>query len=360
MFTVEKMYGVIESPGANIRPSNALINDLLNLPPGEKVGLQTIEPTVRKAGLMLGGIHFEFHNIGNYWEEVLEACTTSNLEVSYLDDIELHKKANMEILIANRAQKGLAAHWSQQLSTGKLKPEVDSRDKAYQQAIYEATIKSKHAYMIERQNEMVRRIVQNEPRLVVALQVFTDYFASDPVALGDKGVKVGQYRREEVLANLLDPTESVRAGLSRSIPPVGLLSIIMPVRLVERQFNAVTLGRILPEGNPDFIGTWSTVCPSEGLFEVYVKRVKDGEAFGEIYDGLGKAKFHGRIDDNFQRGRVKFYKEYDKDQSLVSVVKERMIYQGNFKDGICRGGYFVEGGRFKGRFTMNPGSKLVM
>jgi len=352
MFTVEKMYGVIEgNPRVSVRPSRALINELLNLPSRERVGLHTIEPTERAAGLVIDGKSLKLFDSSDYWREVLEACRDSQLAVTFLDDIKLHRKAIELFFSIQKNQENMQQKQREQQS--------DIQDRLFKQAIYEAYVKADHAFTTERRDEMVRRIVEVQPRLVVAPQDFGDYFKSDPVDLGSKGVEVGEYLREEVLWNLLRPEEPVRAGLTKIMPPQGLPSLIMPVRLMERQYSAVIQNRIMPEGKPNFIGTWDTICPSAGLFEIYVAREQDDVSYGEIYDTAGEAKFQGILPKNDQNSPIKFWKEYLPERSPGTKEYGPIIYQGRFNQGICRGRFFTASGSLSGEFIMNPGSKLL-
>jgi len=192
------------------------------------------------------------------------------------------------------------------------------------------TAKTKHDYIlcVEREDAMIDRIANFKPEIVIVGQAHGDYFVGDgKQVLAEKGITVKDYAIEgtgrgstiSYAEVMFGPRQSTDiAHIDRSASP-------NPRRNIERQnftrrYNAVTTGRINPESNPQFIGTWDTYCRPHGLFEVH----QTGEGFaGLIEDGFGLAKFKGEIDSR----SLQFVKYYDPELSArIDDADDEVIY----------------------------------
>jgi len=81
--------------------------------------------------------------------------------------------------------------------------------------------------------------------------------------------------------------------------------IIAEHESIERKYRAIKEGRIT-DRIPDFIGTWNTEFPAEGLFEFFIMQREGNIINGTIEDVLGTATLQGTIDNS----TIEFRKEY--------------------------------------------------
>ena len=117
---------------------------------------------------------------------------------------------------------------------------------------------------------------------------------------------------------------------------------------VLRRYNAVKLGRILPDKKPQFIGSWDIDMNERGLFEVYInKKDSNGGVRGVIEDTFGSAFFSGRI----ANGQIKLSKLYDNLAIKNGGASEKITYYGELKNWKYEGNFNVE--NCHGNFWMN-------
>lgn len=368
---VEKMYGVMHSftlevEGFSIAekavsPSMDLFRELKSLPQGTVVGIEDFDPReIRKLTRKINGRKFGMSKSDRkYWQEIKSLCNDFGLEVAYLDDFQTYRKY-VSKLFEQRDYSHQAVGCYEKLDLEAFENNIFTRDGAlsevrnYNELGYKAGVESEKIFIIEREEKIAERIAKYRPQRVIVGMGHGDYWMVNDSALAANGITVDEYECE--FAEQKGRYQGVDIVL---VPIWGPDPVAALEReLLNRKYNSVTLGRILNEKTPDYIGTWSELCRPEGLFEMYVGERTSKDLFsGIIEDKLGTADFEGRVRDDM----IEFEKRYRPDQSSEDSIKDSIYYKGLLKDGKYQGMFttvpaFIGLGR---KFTLNPGAVLL-
>ena len=333
--------GVHELPA---RPSRNLQREICTIPKGAKIGVEFHPDVEGEQSVFLGHRERSFHFSGvDYWTQVIDICQRAGLDVVYLDDPGLARKAAYFHFQADEGRERMAHDdFSMQmaLENEDANGEVEALDRSLKIAstmAYVHQVLGDYTLQIERDVTFCKRIAEERPYAVILGRAHGDVFFLKPevVPEGRELFPHPAFFGEE----LKRCRQSGRQKFCRVEPDPGS---VVERELLIRRYNAVTLGRIRPEETPDFIGYWmreGESCPVFGIFEVYKDRGGNG---GLIIDGLGDAKFHGSLDSS---GKITFTKKYIPEATSRSAVRKMMIYKGEWHNDHFEGNFGLASGK---------------
>lgn len=319
---VERLYGVIhgsivELGGVRVldnlvAPSRELMEDLLTLPPGTKVGLETC-PELGQP-LEIQGERFDVIESNKfYWDRIQRLCKRRGLRIVYLEDFGIFKKYLEKFLALKSLHVAL-----------KHEIEGDGVPERVMQQMHKVRVEAEYMFNFGREEKLWDRIQETQPTVAILGRGHTDPLLLDPAPLNERGISVGEYRLEEVFMPAwwyldFSGRKHDRANITDRLEPDE--KILLERELLKRRYRAVMEGRVMAEKTPDYIGTWDTQVPARGLFEVYLD---DEGARGTIEDCLGTASFLGMITADV----AIFGKKYYRDKSSDKVVQGKVYYNG--------------------------------
>lgn len=362
MVTVETLYGVDHGGSSSIAgltqynvevyPSNGLISELYALPRGTIVGVETFDPadfSGKSITIGKGKSDAKEYGVagGSYWDELLNICKETRLNVAYLDDFAIWQS---HVEMKHEAKRIMTNHQRSVRRTERLlRPFDPQREMKAKLAAFKALTEANYVFHLDREGMMIENIVKYSPKVVILGSGHGDYMAQVPQEMRQKGIEVTNYKREVVDERMLEwslfnveEDRPIRAKLEQNGTPDP--SILAEREAIIRQHRAVNDGRITGSGKPDYIGTWEVGCPPMGLFEVFI----EGDNFeGRIEDTQGTAIFSGEV----SKGEVFFAKNYNPENATKFATKRTLFYEGKFKNGQYEG-EFSSPDRAYGKFTM--------
>lgn len=333
-----RLYGVLHGAEnefnlpINIHPSVGLTANLCGLPKNSKVGIEYFQECY--SGGKIHNIDSDYGikfdpQIIQYWQEVLDVLTCFKHVPVFLDDMETYKRYLLKVKELGFVNIPMKAIF----------------DRTMNKRAYRAIVEKENIFVVERERKMLERIVEEKPEIVLIGAGHADYLFLTPSLCSNYGIKVTSYSREKLpemdLTSAIIRLESedvlnVYMGFEQ-VPSVSS-SVWSEREFLERNFSAITKGRILPDKKPKYIGTWDPKCPPRGLFEVYPRyNKKKGELIGKIEDTIGTADFAGRITDN----EVDFVKTYYMGATAVGGAKAPIEFKGSGKNGVFKGVYGI-------------------
>lgn len=348
---IERLYGVFHGASAVsilgdareifIEPSTYLQEELRQLPPGTRVGIE-YHPDIIQGNSISDDIEFSPSGI-HYWQQIEALCKEKGLPVVYLDDVGLVLEASRHYW---EAQELNYLAEQMQSFTDEVGDDHLSRAKERLREAYAHLIISYYTIEVLREEKLLETIDNQKPEVVILGKAHGDILMLRPELLETRGIEVARYQTE-----IIDEELSV-------FPSVALdAGEVLERTLLIRSYYAVTQCRIDPERQPDYIGYCqeSESIPEVGLFEMYVK--KTGEFAGTIIDLLGDATMEGIITDQ----GVEFVKKYDPEQSVPNAAAAGEItYVGEMSGDRYVGEYKTS--RHSGKFVLQkylPGQRLI-
>lgn len=348
---VETLYGVMHGKSLNVagvrvadydaKPGNELIKELFLLPSNTSVGIEHT-PELEKT--------FEVDGIPNitsgslYWTEIRKVCEQQHLNIVYLEDFLTYKRFTQKIIEARALDEDLLKRnvkfRNSHPNEGTDKFEEDEAIKKLLRKIYKTQIEGEYIFAIEREQKMLDKIAEYQPQVVILGKGHTDYLALKPEKLTSKGVSLGKYKTEErKFIPWHEESDESPSDNSRLIQnPLPDKSYLVYRELLERRYRAITEGRIMSKGIPEYIGTWDLVIPARGLFEIYVDKRDD--VHGRIEDTLGTADFVGRITEN----NAVFSKKYNPSKSSSEAAEDSMMHTADGGNGYYLGTFKIASG----------------
>lgn len=329
MADVERLYGVVHGSSGEmfgvriydtlVAPSRDLMADILTLPQGSTVGIETCPEL--EGQLIYQGESFMIPEPDRfYWGRIKRLCERRGVKFEYLEDFETYKKYLDKVLEGNALYD--------QLRSAQMTDNEEEASKLFP-LIYANEVKRDYIHLFDREEAIFKRIEATKPTIAIIGRGHSDPYLQDDNFVNGRFV-VGEYRAETVFHepwhwNSGEPRYD-RAELSHLREPMD--RVIVERELVARRYRTVTEGRVMAEGRPDYIGTWEPRIPAQGLFEIYLN--PDGQT-GRIEDGLGTASFEGKIWDGEVAGFGKRYaKDSDRRGEDASIVYEARFQNGEF------------------------------
>lgn len=331
-----------------IEPSDGLISELNNLPKGSKVGIEH-SPDFCKEGYLIDGIEMEQDPTAfYYWGKIEQHCQRNGLEVIYLDDIETYKKYLGEVAKVVKLESEL------QKTEQQIEYYYDGDDEGddllskeelvdlyndnccelplLKRDIYRHTVIRNYIHQVEREDRLFEKISITQPEIIILGAVHTKNLKEKQNFLTQNlGIEVGKYKFEE--PRPFNPNHRINMS--------DLVSDDIDINfddsfMTRRQYLALTEGVVIPNGEPDFVGSWNPGIPEKGLFEIYFK--DNGDLSGTVEDTLGTAS----IECNILGKSITFKKKYIKEKSSDSACETEIEYRGILdENGIYRGSFTI-------------------
>jgi len=347
---VERLYGVehgISMQMAGVRiseslvaPSKGLLRDLLSQPQGTKVGIEfTPEFT---SPFQIDEVEIKSSPSAYfYWRRIIRACQMRKLDIVYLEDFPTYKRFTRKLMEATA--------YDQILFQNFLKDDSfldNEKGKELERKKYIAEVEKDYIFVVEREEKILERIAQTQPNIVILGKGHTDYLIQNKKIPASMGISVDSYQTEDVSPipwhwERQQPFE--RAFLRPEPKPDA--NILKERELIMRKYRALTDGKVIVDGKPDFVGTWDLNCLPRGLFEMYV----EGKNFsGIIEDTLGTASFAGQIGED----GIMFAKNYDLNKSAQEASKHTIVYLGGRIGEQYEGTFESPEDKVTGKFTL--------
>lgn len=348
---VERLYGVMHGRSLNVagmrvadfeaKPGSELTKELLTLPPNTSVGIEhtpELETTFEIDGVSLAtGVN------SNYWREIERICKSRRLNVIHLEDFETYKKYCQKLL-----EKKMLDEENLEKFIRFRKDNPDATTAEYKETkeaktiirkAYRTSIEAEYIFTIEREQKMLDKIVEFQPQVAILGKGHADLLMLKKMT--SKKIPLGEYKTEEIIfVPWHEESDGSPSGLSRlNTNPLPDKSELLERELLRRRYRAVTKGRVMAKGNPDYIGTWDLTIPARGLFEIYLDKKNNGMT-GQIEDALGTATLVGVITEK----KVIFAKNYKMNKSSSDAERETIAYQGDGSNGLYIGQFKVASG----------------
>ncbi len=370
---VERVYGVAHGAAIAIgreiispfksSPGLELRRELRNLPPGTRVGIESSPefhtPDGKLPKVVVDDATVEFEEAASsYWQDLHAFCSELCLDVVYLENFGLYVKQFEKTVardkIGREAQEFQRKNRvkSQDLNTPEGKK---LRDMA--EAYWAANVEADYVFEVERHDDIVKRIKDACPDVVIVGVSHGDLIALNPNGLDESLSPTYVYKREFGNVEMALHYEDIVVD-SYFVDEEPNPKEIIERELAIRKYNAATQWRINPEEKPDFIGTFMMPLRNRGLFEVYLD--PDGKT-ATIIDCLGTARAVITRNDRFG---VSFVKTYDLEKSDTwsdyrasgaPIAYEFRKIAGTESDWY---GHFEAYGRFQGKAFMFTGSEF--
>lgn len=264
-----------------VEPASKMINYLHALPSGTKVGIE-YHPNIYHPPQ--DALARPDKNTKRYWENILGIVIEGGLEPVFIDNPDMYQRYAEKLLQAESK-----ANFSTIID--------DETARSIEEDQYRAEVEARHILWIEREIAMVDAIAQTQPDVVIMGRGHTEYLmANKDSQLLPKGIIVGDYKADKPIEITIPSSIIDRTDVYHRIAETEVVNIpnpdLFPDReMLRRQHNAVIYGRINPDSNPQFVGTWDIWCRQRGLFEMYVRG--EGVFAGRIEDVYGTGKsFH--------------------------------------------------------------------
>lgn len=205
-----------------------------------------------------------------------------------------------------------------------------------------------------RERTLFKNIASSNAAAYIIGAAHADTLAGNPDLQEQLGVRVSEYYRigdeleQEIRRQGRVPTGAVLPSTittpTQENIALGKRNNDTHRRLIQRQYNAYSTGRILPRNSrePDMLGRFYITGPAEeSLFEIHIED-RDGDAVcGKIYDLIGDAEFTGTINSD----EMNIRKVYDPSSTLEHPdVLKPIIYEGDTYDGTIQGSWGPENG----------------
>jgi len=349
--SLSELFGQQEVGEIHMRPSVELISELAVLPVGAKIGLEEMQEQVVgnkvRDFVVVDGKHYELAMAGvSYWQALLDECLKRRLEPVFLDSFELlaqNTRLRLDSAKLNSKANGVLKRYAKRkgltVENCRFPERTMGRALEFVRSAYALETEAEYMHIVGREGEILRKIAQTNPDVVIMGASHTDFFAARPEEVAKFGVKFESYAREDFEEGL-NVEVMLRYGERLHHVPIRLIQNAQPQEelLVERdqtirKHNAARFGRIFPERKPRFVGTWNRNIPAAGLFEVYMKsetETPEGRViFGKIEDIIGTASFIGSL----REEHIRFRKEYTDTSKRAGGSRYPIDYDADFREG---------------------------
>lgn len=338
MVAIETMYSVVHGAyktfpmggetSIPISPSRDLLKKIDSLSPGTNVGIEYTPELAGPVWLGEGYFNFQESDIG-YWERIQEICGGNDLDVVYLDDIDLHKEAARLYVQHVNLTRGLVYEGE----NGKRF--WDMRRKAYSNLIQNRYI---HEHL--REQKIWENIRQNQPEVVIVGKAHGDMFATEDWVKNMAQIDVTNFFTERI-PDWLGKT---------SLTTTPENTFALDRRQLIMRHNLLEAGTFLPELRPSYVGVFQSgdqYTPEEGFFEIHQNITEGGDFSGLMFDNFGIAKISGE----FNGSKVRFEKDYIPGQTL-SRVPTTLYYEASKTVNGFVGNWQIPG--LSGEFVLTP------
>lgn len=343
-----KLYGVIhgmwvqewfgDKRDVPLSPGGDLLNDLVILPKGSRIGLEwfsdkddkLLKEHVRR--LLMDAdpdIHIGYPKT-YYWKNIENACVAAGHEVIFLEELEQWKRYNEATL---EYAKCLAAFREIIAEKGETEEQYEVKRLTLLENRYRAEIVQRRIHETERDQALLTSINRNGLNAAVVGIAHGDLWMSQREQIEKEfGIKFEDYTTET-------RDSEIRYGnkiifLRNAVPNPEL---VFEKESLERTIRFLHDGRIT-DRTPDYVGIWDLAEPMKGYFELFIEeRGENGAVSGTIEDCLGSAKFSGVQNSS----EFNFDKRYQRHE--MTAIKTKIEYKGKQEGDVCSGHFWVDG-----------------
>jgi hypothetical protein len=328
-----------------IAPSLDFIEDLLRIPKGTKVGLESMKESdwdevkfhlitlpfnpPKSCEEDLRPYYTQSHP--TYWDILAKVCLDFDLEVVFLEDKKIWFGYN-KMIVKNQEnelrRKNKLFH-----KNGESEEHYDRKRIGFNTEKFKEDIYARKMHEIDRDNSLLKRIKSEGVDVAVVGVGHSDYWMANHQAINQAfGVTFDGYSTE-LLRKKHFPGEEFNHFEKNAKPDLRCVFVRTSLERTLRLLENGSLG----DGKPDFIGTWDIHTPLEGYFEMFMDR-SGKNIHGKIIDCLGDADFEGEIN---KRG-IQFVKTYNQDRCVEGVVN-KILYKGIIRDDNVIGLFLADG-----------------
>ncbi len=307
-----KLYGITHSASINslffsmpinISPAPELLEDLAELPKSSKIGIEWIGETGwqevqddlmgRSFDAGLQEIPFFDDLVSNYWRIIINELQRHCLHPVFLENKDVWLKYNQAVVALAKERQNQLFHGGED--------DRDYHEKLcrHNEARKKRVLVARRIHEIERDEVLLSAVSSGNLDAAIVGYGHADYWIANKQRIQQQtGIIFDSYSKQQQNGKGYPLTVFVRNAEPDK-------NIIYQRKSLERAIRLMEQGRIA-EGTPDYIGTWCDYEPSQGYFEVFVRK-RDGEDIsGVIEDVLGSATFSGRVN---KKG-IQFTKNY--------------------------------------------------
>lgn len=331
MFLLE---GKLLSP--NVKPSRQLLADLQGLPKGARIGIEWLKKEdleyIRRhlvisafdAKLSFSRAPYYNNNDDRYWAEIANFCNENGYEVVFLEDKGTFERYNEATIKLAKTKKNVYTHEHKDDEHYHVRL-CRQNDREYRSGVL-----CREIHEMERDDKLLEAIRANNLDAAIVGSGHSDYWMFNKESIGKKtGIAFGDYSTEKLEGNYDD---LVQVFIKNAAPDQQQA---YEHESLERALRLIKTGRITDK-NPDFVGIWDVMFPTQGYFEMFVQRNNNGKVSGTIEDLLGSAVFDGELTPS----HFNFKKEYR--LSVSSACEGAIGYRADRQEKEFHGYFYVE------------------
>lgn len=369
---LDELFGCPDAGSITIIPSRELLREIRQLPKGARVGLEQPAELVNEHNILTDSIKVDGKEYKMatksvvYWQSIVNQCVANGLQPVFLDDTEFIRASTRKREQARKLDRksGQLYRKSKAIYGDKIPEHTRAKGIGLIREAYRLEQEAWYINTIARESPILRKIAETKPYVVVMGAGHTDFFMANPEEIAKFGFKFESYAREAFEEGLSAMALLAYSDGPLSMSPPRLIQNAEPDRVsiasrnqIIRRYNAAVLGRIIPDGKPDFIGTWDLDIPARGLFEMYLAKDETKangirEISGTIEDVIGTAAFTGTIASN----TFNFKKDYDSIARQSGGIDGTLNYSAQLEKGKYSGTIAGSGSPFL-RFEMEACKK---
>lgn len=332
-----------------VSPSDGLSKELSNLPKGSVVGIEH-HPRMEEKFIVDGMKYGSDRSSLEYWRQIEKLCNKNDLKIVYLEDVETYEKyVKEEALVGDliNGQETLEYEYLSEIpyyrrrgkrTEGKIiTAEFHKNLDKFIRDTYKHEIIRDYIHRVEREEQIFKNIAKTNPAVVILGQEHTKTLIRNKTSLcDDLGIEIRDYKfeifrefdnkfQEYISTDLVDYQDGIVSSPE--------------MESTKRKYLAISKGEIIPNGKPDYVGSWEEEIIPKGLFEIYIKS-RNGDNFsGIIEDVLGTAEISGTITDE----KISFSKKYIQSESAEEAAQSEILYEAEKKSDRYIGEYSFNG-----------------
>lgn len=171
-----------------LEPSSGLKDDLLELPKGSKIGLETVPPSYFEDAERRG-IHYEPSSIF-YWSKLIGFCNTNGFEICFLDDPKIMETTARMSSACIYTQSELSRLTSALRNcTASKRGRLKRKIKALQDELERRETETVYLFAIGREPAIFEKIRNFKPDASILGQSHSDYIMSEESVRNDLNIE---------------------------------------------------------------------------------------------------------------------------------------------------------------------------
>lgn len=328
--TLRNIFGNLKH--LNLHPSERIINYIQNLHKNSRIGIESLSyEEFKEVSNEINNRNMVFIERDSYWEDIINIIRENGHQLFYLEEkAQWIKIIDAKRELGSKLQEELIreeneSYESYNLRSIKLNEEVDK-----------LKINYRKIHEIDR-DIILRKNALNDLELAIVGRAHSDLWVNN-----------GKNDFEEYHTDNPIELKKFEYYMEFKKNDVPKSEILIASKNLQRLIKLLETGRLTPEKNPDYVGTFDYHNPLLGYFEVFLENKKSGT----IVDSFGEAKIEG----TFLEDKIDFIKNYTLSESRV--VKGPIRYIGSVLKRLFSNGEIY--GCFSGKTRMGDFSNIFM